>query len=93
HNITSYSNPIVQDYIEKALAARTQEEANEFYKKAQWDGKVGYSALGDEPVIWLVRPSGLYLVNEKLDVGEDRIMAGPWEWSLFTNIVEWKWKD
>jgi peptide/nickel transport system substrate-binding protein len=93
NNIAGYSNPVVQGYLDKALAANTQEEANEYFKLAQWDGTTGYSALGDEPVIWLARPTGLFLVKEKLDVGEDRTLVGPWEWALFTNLPDWKWKQ
>ena len=91
-NITEYRNPVVEEYLQKALSAVTQDEANKYLKLAQWDGVTGFSALGDEPVIWLARPNILYLINENLDVGEHPILSAPFEWALFRNVAEWKWK-
>src|SRR5690606_12460553 len=49
-----YENPVVDAWMEKALTARTEQEAMPYWKTAQWDGKHGLSARGDAPWAWLV---------------------------------------
>jgi peptide/nickel transport system substrate-binding protein len=92
-NMTEYRNPVVEGYLQKALSAQTQDEINKYLKLAQWDGTTGCSALGDEPVIWLARPNILYLINENLDIGDHPILTASFEWALYRNITEWKWKE
>lgn len=93
NNLTHYSNPVVDEYLDNAMHAATQEEANKYWKLAQWDGETGFSTLGDIPIIWLARVDHLYLANEKLDVGKQPIHSHGHEWALFGNITEWTWAD
>lgn len=92
-NITQYTNPIVDGYLDQAMEAATQEEANKYWKLAQWDGTTGFSTLGDIPIIWLARVDHLYLSNEKLDVGKQPIHSHGYQWALFGNITDWTWAD
>ena len=69
NNTGYYSNDTVDGYFEKALRATTEEEAIEYWQKAQWDGKTGLSAKGDAPWAWLVNINHLYLVNDHLNIG------------------------
>lgn len=93
HNMPVYTNPIVDAYLDKAMQASTQEEANNYWKLAQWDGRNGLSCLGDSSILWLARVDHLYLVDEKLDIGKQIMHAHGYEWGLFANIDEWKWTE
>src|SRR5699024_242006 len=46
YNANYYSNSTVDDHMDAAMHATTQEEANEHWKKAQWDGETGFSSSG-----------------------------------------------
>ena len=91
YNSGYYSNEKVDEYLEKALLSRTEAEAIEYWKKAKWDGSVGFSSLGDVPWAWLVNIDHLYLVNEKLDIGKQRIQPHSHGWPITDNLVDWKW--
>ena len=93
YNPGYYDNQKVDEYMEKALQARSEEEANEYWKKAQWDGETGLSGKGDVPWVWLVNRSHLYLVNDKLDIGKQQIQPHGHGWPLTSNIEQWKWID
>jgi peptide/nickel transport system substrate-binding protein len=91
YNTGFYSNPTVDEYFEKALLAKDEEEANVYWKKAQWDGETGFSALGDAPWAWLVNLNHLYFVSDKLDIGKQKIQPHGHGWPVTDNITEWKW--
>lgn len=93
YNTGYYSNSTVDDYMDKALAAITVEEANDYWKKAQWDGTTGFAARGDAPWAWLVNLKHLYLVNEKLEIGSQKIQPHGHGWPITDTIVQWRWKD
>lgn len=93
YNSGFYSNEKVDEYLEKALLARTEAEAIEYWKKAQWDGETGFSTQGDAPWAWLVNIDHLYLVNEKLDIAEQKIEPHAHGWPITDNLVDWKWDE
>ncbi|WP_256757838.1 ABC transporter substrate-binding protein [Cohnella sp. WQ 127256] len=93
YNAGYYSNPIVDEWLNKALLAKNEEEALVYWKKAQWDGTTGLSALGDAPWAWLVNIDHLYLVKEKLDIGKQRIQPHGHGWPVTDNIETWKWNN
>lgn len=88
-----YSNPKVDEYLEKALLSKNEQEAIEYWKKAQWDGTTGFSSKGDAPWAWLVNIDHLYLVNENLNIGEQRIQPHGHGWPITDNLVDWKWDE
>lgn len=93
YNTGFYQNDIVDGYLNQALAATTAEEANEYWKKAQWDGDTGLSARGDAPWAWLVNLDHLYLVKENLDIGKQKIHPHGHGWPVTDNLIEWKWNE
>ncbi len=93
YNTGFYQNDKVDEYFKKALNATNEEEANKNWKKAQWDGETGLSAKGDAPWAWLVNIDHLYLVDENLDIGKQRIHVHGHGWPATDNITDWKWKD
>ncbi len=93
YNANFYQNTKVDAYMDQALAAGSEEESLQYWKKAQWDGETGLSAKGDAPWAWLVNLDHCYFVNEKLDTGKNRIEPHGHGWPITANIVEWRWKE
>lgn len=92
-NMSNYQNPKVDEYLQKALIATTVDEANKYWKLAQWDGETGFSGIGDAPIVWLLRADHLYLANEKLGLGKQPVHTHGHEWALFGNVTEWTWNN
>ncbi len=93
YNAGFYGNPVVDEYLDKALAATSEEDALEYWKLAQWDGKTGLSALGDAPWSWLVNLQHTYFVREGLNIGDHPIQPHGHGWPITDNIVQWRWAD
>ncbi|OMF37136.1 nickel ABC transporter substrate-binding protein [Paenibacillus sp. FSL H8-0548] len=93
YNTGYYSNPVVDQLFEQALGAQTEEESLDYWKKAQWDGQTGLSALGDAPWAWLVNIDHLFLVRDGLDIGKQRIQPHGHGWPVTDNIENWSWKE
>jgi peptide/nickel transport system substrate-binding protein len=93
YNTGYYSNPVVDQYMEQALSATSEDEANSYWKKAQWDGETGFSGLGDAPWAWLVNLGHLYMVDENLDIGRQKIQPHGHGWPITDTIAEWKWQQ
>lgn len=93
YNMNYYSNPVVDDYMERALKATSDVEANQFWQKAQWDGETGFSAQGDAPWVWLVNVDHLYYIHEDLNIGEQKIQPHGHGWPITDFIVNWEWKS
>ena len=89
YNTGYYKNEIVDNYINKAMTSKTEEEALEFWKKAQWDGQTGISPQGDAPWAWLTNVNHLFIMNEDLDIGTPK--PQPHGGAILENITEWKW--
>ncbi|MGJ0846154.1 peptide/nickel transport system substrate-binding protein [Tissierella praeacuta DSM 18095] len=92
-NITFYDNPKVMEYMNKAMTSTDLDEANKYWKLAQWDGETGASTLGDIPNCWLVRFNHTYLGDKRLNVGNQPIHSHGHDWSLLHNIYEWTWEE
>ncbi len=90
-NIVYMDNPVVTGYLDKALHASNNDEANKYWKLAQWDGKTGASGIGDIPYVWLIRWDHTYLGNAHINVGKQPIHSHGHEWSLLANLGEWTW--
>lgn len=93
YNTGFYSNPVVDGYMDKALATTNADEALEYWKKAQWDGTTGLSAKGDAPWAWLVNLNHCYYVRDSLNTGRQRIQPHGHGWPITANIAEWTWDE
>ncbi|MCL6634371.1 MAG: ABC transporter substrate-binding protein [Peptococcaceae bacterium] len=93
YNPGFYANPAVDGYMDGALRAMSEKDANDYWKKAQWDGKTGFSARGDAPWAWLVNLKHLYLVREKLNIGRQKIQPHGHGWPITDNIAQWCWEE
>ncbi|MDR0642198.1 MAG: ABC transporter substrate-binding protein [Treponema sp.] len=91
NNVAYYSNPVVDNYFEQAMAAT--DTTYGFWKKAQWDGLTGTSIKGDAVFIWFLSVDHLYYVNEKLFIGEQRLHGHGTQWQIVHSIENWKWAE
>ncbi|RDW15025.1 ABC transporter substrate-binding protein [Oceanobacillus chungangensis] len=93
YNANYYANDVVDEYMNQALHATTEEEANSYWQKAQWDGETGFSAQGDAPWAWLVNIQHLYFVNEDLEIGKQKLQPHGHGWPVTDFIEQWHWKE
>lgn len=93
YNPEGFNEPVVDGYLEKALSAPTDEEANEYFKQAQWDGQTGTSMKGDTPWIWLTNMKHLYFVDDNLDIGTQSLHPHGASWTFIQNLKDWSWKS
>ncbi|MCM3784635.1 ABC transporter substrate-binding protein [Neobacillus mesonae] len=93
YNAGRYSNPAVDEWMDKAMQATSEEEAWGYWQKALWDGTTGASFKGDAPWAWLVNVDHIYLVREGLNIGEQQIHPHGHGWPITSNIEEWSWED
>lgn len=90
-NAGFYSNPVVDKYLDEARAAESFEASIPYWKKAQWDGKTGFTFPGDAAWAWMVNLDHTYFVNNCLDVGKSQMEPHGHGWPITANISEWKW--
>lgn len=92
YNTGYYANKQVDNYLDLAMGAPTEEEALVYWRAAQWDKKgVGFTTKGDAAWAWLVNLQHVYFVSDCLDVGKQQIQPHGHGWPITFNISEWKW--
>lgn len=82
-----YTNKKVDEYLQQAMEARSEEEAVEYLKKAQYDGETGPNV--DFPYIWLVNIDHTYFVRDGLDIGEQMVHPHGHGLPIIQNLNEW----
>lgn len=92
YNANYYGNDTVDQYFEQGLSSTDVDSLNENFKKAQWDGNTGLSWKGDCPWIWLVNENHLYLVNDNLNIGKQKIEPHGGGWTIMDTVSNWEWK-
>jgi peptide/nickel transport system substrate-binding protein len=90
-NSASYSNPVVDGYIDQALAAPTVPDSYPLFQKAQWDGKAGVTPDGDSPWVWIAAVEHLYFVRDGLNVVDKKIHPHGYGWTITNNVDQWYW--
>jgi peptide/nickel transport system substrate-binding protein len=87
-----YRNERVDEYLDLALGAPDQEEANVFWRAAQLDDDgVGFGAPGDAAWAWLVNLDHTYYVDDCLDVGTPQVEPHGHGWPITAGIAGWRW--
>jgi peptide/nickel transport system substrate-binding protein len=89
-NSPMYANPTVDGYLEAMIGAKSEAEAIEFAKKAQYDGKTGANV--DFPYLWLVNIDHTYFVRDGLSLGVQRIHPHGHGVPVIQNMNEWKYR-
>lgn len=89
-NSPSYKNEFVDEYLKKAIQTTDQEEAMEFWKKAQWDGEHGANSLGDSPFVPMVAFHHTFYIKDGVEIGDFRPAPhrGAY-WITVENIKDW----
>ena len=94
YNLSYLQNKTVDSYIEKAMHAPNEKVANENWKKAQWDGKTGFSVKGEASAIWLVNKNYMYQAKKGFSMGkQQKLQPGSMGWCVARNIEEWDWNE
>lgn len=86
-NAPMYTNEKVDEYLNKAMEALTEEEAIEYLMLAQYDGETGVNV--DLPYIWLVNIDHTYFVRDGLDLGEQMVHPHGHGLPVIQNMNEW----
>lgn len=90
YNAAWYQNPEVDQWLDKAIASRSESDAWSLFQKAQYDGVGGPGFKGDAAWAWLVKLDHVYRVNPCLDLGQSRTEPHEHGWPLTANILEWR---
>jgi peptide/nickel transport system substrate-binding protein len=92
YNTGYYANTAIDSYLDLAMGASTEEEANAFWKRAQWDlSKDGFTTKGDPAWAWLVNLDHTYFVHRCLDIGASQVEPHGHGWPVTANINAWRW--
>ncbi len=93
YNPEGYGNDVTDGYLNAAMAALTVEEANENWKKVQWDGVTGTAMKGECPWVWIVNLDHVTYVRDGLSIGEQPIHGHGHGLPLIQNLNEWAWVE
>lgn len=87
-NVSGYSNPQVDEYIQKAFTSSSHEEAIEAWKSAQ------EIANQDYPYLYLVNIEHCYFVKDNLDLSLATQIPHPHGHGspIICNMKDWKYK-
>lgn len=92
YNAGYYANEQVDNYLDLAMGATSEEEAIAFWQAAQLDENgTGFTTPGDAAWAWLVNLDHTYFVNDCLDIGQPQIEPHGHGWPITANIVNWQW--
>ncbi len=91
YNPEGYQNDITDAYLDAAMSALTVEEANENWKKVQWDGVTGTAMQGECPWVWIVNLGHVTYVRDGLSIGSQPIHGHGHGLPLIQNLNEWSW--
>ncbi len=91
-NNAVYVNETTDSYIDQALSATTDKEANELWKMAQDDGKQGPNY--DYPYLFIVNIEHCYFVKDGLNIHTETQIPHPHGHGLpvICNMNQWEWK-
>ncbi|MDR2394141.1 MAG: ABC transporter substrate-binding protein [Treponema sp.] len=89
-NSPLYTNKTVDGYLEAMIGAKSEAEAIEFARKAQYDGTTGANV--DFPYLWLVNIDHTYFVRDGLSLGVQRIHPHGHGVPVIQNMNEWKFQ-
>ncbi len=91
YNPEGYMSDVTDRYLNKAMEALTVEEANENWKKVQWDGTTGTAMQGECPWVWIVNLDHVTYVRDGLSIGEQPVHGHGHGLPLIQNLQEWTW--
>ncbi len=93
YNPEGYMSEVTDSYLSAAMESLTVEEANENWRKVQWDGTTGTSMRGECPWVWVVNLDHVTYVRDGLSIGEQPIHGHGHGLPLIQNLQEWAWVE
>lgn len=93
YNPEGYMSELTDSYLEKAMASLTAEEANEYWKKVQWDGTTGTAMKGECPWVWIVNLDHVTYVRDGLSIGVQPVHGHGHGLPLIQNLSQWRWSE
>lgn len=93
YNPEGYQSDRTDGYLTAAMEALTVEEANENWRKVQWDGTTGTSMRGDCPWVWIVNLDHVTYVRDGLSIKEQPVHGHGHGLPLIQNLHEWVWVE
>lgn len=93
YNPEGYQSETTDRYLNAAMAALTPEEANENWRKAQWDGTTGTAMQGECPWVWIVNLDHVTYVRDGLSIGDQPIHGHGHGLPLIQNLQDWAWTE
>lgn len=92
YNPEGYQSEVTDGYLDAAMGALTAEEANEYWKKVQWDGTTGTAMQGECPWIWIVNLDHVTYVRDGLSIGTQPVHGHGHGLPLIQNLKDWHWE-
>ena len=92
YNPEGYMSDVTDGYLNAAMEALSVEEANENWKKAQWDGSTGTAMQGECPWVWIVNLDHVTYVRDGLSIGDQPIHGHGHSLPLIQNLQDWAWE-
>lgn len=93
YNPEGYQNEVTDGYLHAAMEALTPEQANENWRKAQWDGTTGSAMQGLCPWVWIVNLDHVTFVRDGLSIGDQPIHPHGHGLPLIQNLNHWQWEN
>jgi len=93
YNPEGYMSDVTDGYLKAAMEALTVEEANEAWKKVQWDGTTGTAMQGECPWVWVVNLDHVTYVRDGLSIGSQPIHGHGHGLPLIQNLQDWAWEE
>lgn len=93
YNPEGYMSDVTDGYLDAAMEALTVKEANENWKKVQWDGTAGTAMRGECPWVWVVNLDHVTYVRDGLSIGNQPIHGHGHGLPLIQNLQEWSWES
>lgn len=92
YNPEGYKSEVTDGYLNAAMEALNVEQANENWKKVQWDGTTGTAMKGECPWVWIVNLDHVTYVRDGLSIGDQPIHGHGHGLPLIQNLQEWTWE-
>jgi len=92
NNVICYKNEKTDEYIKKAVSAKTEEEAIDYWREALWDGTEGPSVLGEAVYIPICYAKHVYIIRDGIDLGGDIVLPHDHGIAIMENITKWDYK-
>ena len=93
YNPEGYMSDVTDAYLTAAMEALTPEQANENWKKVQWDGTTGTAMQGQCPWVWIVNLDHVTYVRDGLSIGKQPIHGHGHGLPLIQNLQQWQWTE